>query len=73
VKLLAVLLATAPVYQHIDNGVARRIGTYHYSTAEGYTVLYCIATPPRVTLRCVVSAPDDMLAIIEVTATEAKT
>ena len=65
---------TAPVYQYVSDGIMARVGTFQYRPGtEGYTVLYCVAQPPRITLQCVVSTPSNLLVIIQATATETPT
>ena len=65
---------TAPVYQYVSDGIMARVGTFQYKPGtEGYTVLYCVAQPPRITLQCVVSTPSNLLVIIQAQATETPT
>jgi hypothetical protein len=71
--LLLAGLLTAPVYQYVSDGIMSRVGTFQYKPTEGYTVLYCVAQPPRITLQCVVQTPQQMLVIIQATATETPT
>jgi hypothetical protein len=60
----------APVYVQISPSVLKRSGTLrHDPSDDGYEILFCIATPPKVTLKCVVKA-EDMLVIVEAQATE---
>jgi len=72
--LLVAAFLTAPVYQYVSDGIMARVGTFQYKpSSEGYTVLYCVAQPPRITLQCVVQTPQHMLVIIQATATETPT
>lgn len=64
----------APVYTAVSPNVLRRSGTLQYQkNDEGYIVQFCVATPPRVMLRCVVTTPEDLLVFIEIPATEHST
>lgn len=60
----------APVYTQVSESVLRRSGTFQYKAEDDARILFCIASPPRVTLRCVVRTPLDLLVVIEATATE---
>jgi hypothetical protein len=64
---------TAPVYQYVSDGLMARVGTFTYKPTEGYSVLYCVAQPPRITLQCVVQTPQHMLVLIQAQATETPT
>lgn len=65
---------SAPVYTQISESALRRSGTFQYKPGdEAYEILFCISSPPRVTLRCVVKTPLDLLVVIEATATERET
>jgi hypothetical protein len=71
--VLVAALLTAPVYQYVSDGMMSRIGTFSYRPTEGYSILYCVATPPKITLQCVVQTPQNYLVIIQATATETPT
>lgn len=61
----------APVYVQLSENVLRRAGTFQYKPGdESYEILFCIASPPRVTLKCLVRTPQDLLVMIEATASE---
>jgi hypothetical protein len=64
---------SAPVYVYISDGLMGRSGTFVYKPVDGYTILYCIAEPPKVKINCVVQTPQNMLALIDVIATEQET
>ena len=64
----------APVYVQITPSVLKRSGTFQYKPGEEeYQILFCIQTPPRVTLKCLVRTPLDLLVMIDATATEQDT
>lgn len=61
----------APVYVQLSPSVLKRSGTFQYKPGEEeYQILFCIATPPKVMLRCIVRTPTDLLVVIEAQATE---
>lgn len=61
----------APVYVQLSENVLRRSGTFVYKPGEdNYQVLFCIATPPKVVMKCLVRTPGDLLVMIEATASE---
>jgi hypothetical protein len=64
--------SSAPVYAYVREVVLARTGTFHYKP-DCYEVLYCVATPPKVNIACVVHLPDDVLVMVEVEATEKAT
>lgn len=61
----------APVYVQMGESMMRRHGTFTYKPSEaGYEILLCIATPPKVMIKCLVRTPADLLVMIEAQATE---
>ena len=61
----------APVYTQLTPDILKRSGTFQYTPGdEAYEILFCISQPPKVTLKCLVKTPQDLLVVIQATATE---